>query len=143
MTMSGIFTPASAQLSLKDNGGWLEAAWMEFNGLSSDYSRYNAYISANGTDWTKLDGELIRSYGSYGRVDALGLAPGSYTLKVVPVKGSAEITDDAVVSETLTVKAYNRDGYAHDKTSEGIGAYNNDGTLKDGARVTRHLCHQG
>ena len=133
--MSGFFAPASAQLSLKDNGGWLEAAWMEFNGLSTDYSRYNAYVSANGTDWTKLDGELIRSYGSYGRVDALGLAPGSYTLKVVPVKGAAEITDDAVISEALTVKAYNRDGYAHDKISEGIGAYNNDGTLKDGARV--------
>ena len=133
--MSGFVTPASAQLTLKDNGGWLETAWMEFNGLSSDYSRYNAYVSANGTDWTKLDGELIRSYGSYGRVDALGLAPGSYTLKVVPVKGAAEITADAVVSETLTVKAYNRDGYAHDKTSKGIGAYNNDGTLKDGARV--------
>lgn len=135
MAMSGICTSTSAQLTLKDNDGWLEAAWMEFNGLSSDYSHYNAYVSANGTDWKKLDGELIRSYGSYGRVDALGLAPGSYTLKVVPVKGTAEITDDAIVSSPLTVKAYNRDGYAHDNTSEGIGAYNNDGTLKDGARV--------
>ncbi|MBR2253933.1 MAG: pectate lyase, partial [Prevotella sp.] len=35
----------------------------------------------------------------------------------------------------LVVKNVNRDGYAHYNATEGIGAYNNDGTLKDGARV--------
>lgn len=135
LALTGASISASAQLALKDNGGWLESAWMEFTGLSSEYSHYNAYISANGTNWTRLDGELIRSYGQYGRVDAIGLTPGSYTIKVVPVKGADEVADDAITSSPLPVKAFNRDGYAHNKATEGVGAYNSDGTLKEGARV--------
>lgn len=126
---------ASASLTLKAEGGWNESAWMEFTGLDSDYSCYNGYVSADGTTWTKLDAQLVRSYGSYGRVDALGLKAGNYTLKVVPVKNGSEVTADAVVSSTLTVKNFNRSGYAHHNAAAGVGAYNNDGTLKSGARV--------
>lgn len=126
---------ASASLTLKAEGGWNESAWMEFNGLDSEYSCYNGYVSADGNTWTKLDAQLVRSYGSYGRVDALGLKAGNYTLKVVPVKNGAEVTADAVTSSTLTVKNFNRSGYAHHNAEAGVGAYNNDGTLKSGARV--------
>ena len=127
---------ASAALTVKDSGGWYESCWMEFNGLSSQYTTYNAYVSDNnGASWTQLDGELIRSYGSYGRVDALGLAAGSYMLKVVPVKGDAEQTADACqTGSALTVKNYDRSGFAHFNYS-GVGAYNDNGTLKSGARV--------
>ena len=126
---------ASASLTLKAEGGWNESAWMEFNGLDSEYSCYNGYVSADGNTWTKLDAQLVRSYGSYGRVDALGLKAGNYTLKVVPVKNGAEVTADAVTSSTLTVKNFNRSGYAHHNAEAGVGAYNDDGTLKSGARV--------
>lgn len=126
---------ASASLKLKAEGGWNESAWMEFNGLDSEYSCYNGYVSADGTNWTKLDAQLVRSYGSYGRIDALGLKAGNYTLKVVPVKAGAEVSADAVVSSTLTVKNFNRSGYAYHNAEAGVGAYNNDGTLKSGARV--------
>lgn len=126
---------ASASLALKGAGGWNESAWMEFTGLSSDYSYYNAYVSSDGTTWQKLDGQLVRSYGSYGRVDALGLKAGSYKLRVVPVKGETEVSGDAVDSGTLEVRSFSRSGYAHYNATAGIGAYNNDGTLKSGARV--------
>jgi len=136
--MMFITVTSFAALTQKGQGGWYESCWMEFTGLSSSYTKYNGYVSAdNGGTWTKLDGALIRSYGSYGRVDAVGLKAGSdYKLKVVPVKDGAEVAADAVVSsDKMTVKNYDRSGFAHFNWSEGVGAYNNDGTLKAGARI--------
>ena len=127
---------SSQALTVQGQGGWFESCWMEFTGLNSAYTYYNGYVSANGgTTWTKLDGELLRSYGSYGRVDAVGLAAGNYMLKVVPVANGTEVTADAVQSQSMEVKNFDRSGFAHFNWSEGVGAYKNDGTLKDGARV--------
>ena len=78
----------------------------------------------------------MRNYGTYGRADVVGLKAGSYQLKVVAVNGSGvEVSSTACETEALEVKNYNRDGFAHYNATEGIGAYNNDGTLKTGARV--------
>ena len=126
---------ASATLEKKSEGGWNEAAWMEFTGLSDDYEAYHAYLSSDGEKWTALDAQLVRSYGSYGRVDALGLSAGSYMLKVVPVRNGVEVANEAVCSEMVEVRAFSRSGYAHHNATAGIGAYNNDGTLKTGARI--------
>jgi hypothetical protein len=105
---------SSNALSKQAQGGWFESCWMEFTGLSSSYSHYNAYISNdNGTSWTQLDGDLIRSYGSYGRVDAVGLAAGEYQLKVVPVASGAEVAADATLSDFLSVRNFDRSGFAH------------------------------
>ena len=52
------------------------------------------------------------------------------------VNGSGvEVSSTACETEALQVKNYNREGFAHYNATEGIGAYNNDGTLKTGARV--------
>ena len=125
-------TPSTGE----NEGGWFEACWMEFD--LNGYSSFVGYISADGgATWTKLDAELVRSYGTYGRVDAVGLKAGNYLLKVVPVTGGIEQCAGAIVSGNLVVQAHDRHGFAHTGTyaSEGIGAYNNDGTLKSGARV--------
>lgn len=140
--MIGCSLMASAALSLKTAAGWQESAYMEFTGLNDSYAFYNAYVSEDGgSNWTKLDGMLVRSYGTYGRVDAVGLKAGSnYKLKVVPAAkaDSTEITADAVTSGALTVTNYDRSGFAHTgkyATTTGVGAYNNDGTLKNNAVV--------
>lgn len=126
---------SSAALNKQAQGGWFESCWMEFTGLNSSYTGYNGYVSNNnGTTWSKIDGQLLRSYGSYGRVEALGLAEGYYQLKVVPVIDGNEVTADAVVSTNLGVKNFDRSGFAHFKYS-GVGAYNDNGTLKSGAKV--------
>ena len=125
-------TPSTGE----NEGGWFEACWMEFE--LNGYSSFVGYISSDGgATWTKLDAELVRSYGTYGRVDAVGLTAGNYLLKVVPVTSSIEQCAAAIVSGNLVVKAHDRHGFAHTGTyaTEGIGAYNNDGTLKSGARV--------
>lgn len=135
--MMFITVTSFAALTKQAQGGWYESCWMEFTGLSSSYTKYNGYVSANnGTSWTKLDGELIRSYGNYGRVDAVGLTAGTeYKLKVVPVNGTTEVEAEAVMSDKITVKNYDRSGFAHFNWTSGVGAYNNDGTLKANTQV--------
>ena len=123
---------ASADLAKQAEGGWYESCWMEFTGLSSSYDSYKGYVQKDGGSWVELDGQLLRSYGSYGRVEAMGLTAGSYKLKVVPVSNGVEQT--AIESSTLEVRSFDRSGFAHFKYS-GVGAYNDNGTLKSGAKV--------
>lgn len=115
--------------------GWLETAYVEFKDYAGA-TNYNVYVKGGQySDFTKIDGQLVRGYGSFNRADALGLKAGTYEIKVVPVNGGGEMASAANTATNLVVKNVNRDGYAHYNATEGIGAYNNDGTLKDGARV--------
>ena len=119
--------------TITEVGGWFESAYVTWQKTAGQ--EYNVYVSPSSADsWVKLDDELVREYPAYGRADALGLKAGSYKFKVVPVVGGTEQAGE--VSEAVEVKAHDRAGFAHMKAgSEGIGAYNNDGTLKDNARV--------
>lgn len=77
---------------------------------------------------------MVRQYASYYRADVLGLKAGTYSVKVVPVNAEGTEIDGANTASNLVVKSYNREGFAHFKY-DGVGAYNNDGTLKAGAKV--------
>lgn len=118
-----------------DAQGWLESAYVKF----ADYAgatTYHVYVKGGKyADFTRIDDQLIRSYGTYNRADAMGLKAGEYALKVVPVIDDTEVEAGANVVSGLVVRNYNRDGYAHHQATAGIGAYNNDGTLKSDARV--------
>ena len=116
--------------------GWLESAYVKFGKLDGAKG-YHVYVKGGPySDYTKLVDQLVRDYGTYGRADMVGLPAGTYSLKVVAVNGSGvEVSSTACETEALQVKNYNRDGFAHYNATEGIGAYNNDGTLKTGARV--------
>lgn len=115
--------------------GWFESAYVTFTEDASA-SSYNVYVKeATAATWTKLDNELVRRYPGYGRADALGLKAGQYLMKVVPVISGSENEGKAATSAALTVVAHDRSGFAHYGRTEGVGAYNNDGTLKANARV--------
>lgn len=114
--------------------GWLESAYVKFD-LYEGATAYNVYVNGGQyADFTKIDAQLVRNYGTYGRADVVGLKAGSYALKVVPVADDKELTAKASTASNLTVKNYDRSGYAHFNYS-GVGAYNDDGTLKQGAKV--------
>ena len=115
--------------------GWLESAYVKFGKLDGAKS-YHVYVKGGFfSDYTKLDDQLVRDYGTYGRADVVGLKAGSYQLKVVAVNGSGqEVPGTASETGALEVKNYNREGFAH-KGVSGVGAYNDDGTLKTGAKV--------
>lgn len=131
----GTFANAAGKVEILDARGWRESAyvtWKPFDGATS----YRVQVKGeNISDYTTIDQQLVRNYGTYGRADVVGLKAGTYSLRVIPVKDGVEETDAANEATALTVKAYPRQDFAHFKYSNGIGAYNNDGTLKDGARV--------
>ena len=114
--------------------GWYESAFAEWSGVSGA-DGYNAYIAKVGASYTKIDSELVRKYGDGFRVDAVGLSAGQYTIKIVPTSSGKELGEKTMITDTLTVSAYDRSGYAHFNYTSGVGAYNDDGTLKKNAIV--------
>ena len=118
-------------VTIKNAAGWLEAAHVEWT-VSGKADSYNVYVAGQGLSERKLDSYLVRSYGTYWRADALGLAAGSYTLKVVPVVSGTEKT--AATTSALTVAAHDRAGFAF-SGGHVPGAYNADGTPRSGAVV--------
>lgn len=125
---SGDIDNPAGVIQITEAKGWQESAylkWAPFEGASS----YNVYV-----DDKKIDAQLIRQYASYYRADVLGLKVGTYSVKVVPVNAEGTEITGANTASNLVVKSFNREGFAHFKY-DGVGAYNNDGTLKAGAKV--------
>lgn len=125
---SGDIDNPAGVIQITEAKGWQESAylkWAPFEGASS----YNVYV-----DDKKIDAQLVRQYKSYYRADVLGLKEGTYSVKVVPVNADGAEIAGANTASNLVVKSYNREGFAHFKY-DGVGAYNNDGTLKAGAKV--------
>ena len=125
---SGDIDNPAGVIQITEAKGWQESAylkWAPFEGASS----YNVYV-----DDKKIDAQLVRQYASYYRADVLGLKEGTYSVKVVPVNAEGTEIAGANTASNLVVKSYNREGFAHFKYA-GVGAYNNDGTLKAGAKV--------
>ena len=125
---SGDVENPAGVIQITEAKGWQESAylkWAPFEGASS----YNVYV-----DDKKIDAQLIRQYASYYRADVLGLKAGTYSVKVVPVNAEGTEINGANTASNLVVKSFNREGFAHFKY-DGVGAYNNDGTLKAGAKV--------
>ena len=125
---SGDIDNPAGVIQITEAKGWQESAylkWAPFEGASS----YNVYV-----DDKKIDAQLVRQYASYYRADVLGLKEGTYSVKVVPVNADGKEIAGANTASNLVVQSYNREGFAHFKYA-GVGAYNNDGTLKAGAKV--------
>lgn len=122
-------------ITITESKGWQESAYAKWT-LLSDAKSYNVYVKGGQyADYTKVDQQLVRNYGSYGRVDVVGLKAGNYSLKVVAVDANGAETSAYGVADNLKVVNYDRQGFAHKGINDGVGAYNNDGTLKAGAKV--------
>lgn len=117
--------------------GLNESAYIEFNKVSSATS-YNVYIRGNDdADYKKIDESIayIRQISSTAmRVDLLGLKAGNYVVKLIPVVDTVEKLSWAAICKVSVVE-YDRSGYAHFNYTAGVGAYKDDGTLKDNAIV--------
>ncbi len=117
--------------TITESAGWIESAFVKWQPVEGAES-YNVYYSGEGVVEQKIDAQLIRDYGDYFRADVLGLKAGSYTLRVVPVISDEE--GEGAETETLTVKAHDRTGFAF-SNGRVPGAYKADGTPKDGAVI--------
>lgn len=110
--------------------GGNESAALEWDTANSRTQKVEYKLSA-ASSYTSVDDELIRTVGTdTDRADILGLEGGrTYDFRVTLADGQQ------FTAEGVAVAAYDRSGYAHFKYSDGVGAYNDDGTLKDGAIV--------
>lgn len=126
---SGDIDNPAGVIQITEAKGWQESAYLKWAPFEGASSSYNVYV-----DDKKIDAQLVRQYKSYYRADVLGLKEGTYSVKVVPVNADGAEIAGANTASNLVVKSYNREGFAHFKYA-GVGAYNNDGTLKAGAKV--------
>ena len=113
-------------------GGWNESIYAEIKGVTDTSAITD--VSWSGAMTGSLDAaelsNLVRKIGGNTRIDIPGLKAGKYTLSIT-VNGTA----NPVKKENIEVSAYDRSGFAHFKYTRGVGAYNDDGTLKDNAIV--------
>ena len=116
--------------------GWMQSAYVKFM-LVDGAKNYNVYVKGGQyADYTKIDAQLVRNYGTYGRADAVGLQAGTYAMKIVPVSAEGtEMTAQENTVSDLEVRNYPREGFAFINGCPAPGAYNSDGTLKAGAKV--------
>ena len=129
----GTVAVSAAAISAQ-SAGWHETAYTEWLPVSGAAS-YEAYVKkSSDSAYTKLDDELVRQYSTYYRADALGLAAGSYNMKIV-AKDSSGSEIASWESSPVTVDNYDRSGFAFSDGGSSSGAYNDDGTLKSNAIV--------
>ena len=129
-------------VNITEAKGWLESAYVKWEPYA-DATSYNVYVKGGKyTDYTPIDHELVRDYGTYCRADMVGLPANVYAMKVVPVVSGAEMSASASEASGMEVKAHDRSGFAFHKGSgpatydgSGIGAYTENGDLKENARV--------
>ena len=110
-------------------GGWNETLYMVLSGMKdSDVTgvSYSGPVSGSlkGDDLTYL----VRDSSNGVRIDIPGVPAGKYSLSVNTSKGT-------ITQSGLEVNAQDRSGYAHFNYTAGVGAYNDDGTLKANAKV--------
>ncbi len=96
------------------------------------YSVYYKGIDEHDSQYKLLDSELMLLEGNRLNCYILGVAAGTYKVKIEAQ--NAEVVF-AVVLTNIEVSAQDRSGYAHFGSSEGVGAYNNDGTVKEGTKI--------
>ncbi len=114
-------------LTILTSKSYSEGAYIEaqlINGTdASDYTAY--YKKTTDSTFVAIDSELVRVKNNKLRVDYLGLTEGSYDFKL---EYNGNSSSYSTVSN-VEVLEYDRSGYAHFYNS-GIGAYNDDGSLK-------------
>lgn len=125
---------SSTSVSVIAASGASESVYAEW-GAVTGATGYNVYVKPKGGSYIQIDTMLVRQYSDRFRADAVGLAAGSYTMKIVPIIDAKE--DDSKAAETaeLTAVSYDRTGFAFDGTNGAAGAYNADGTLKENAVI--------
>ncbi len=120
------------QLNVKTFSSSAEAILMEIEKVAGvPLANYHfSYKLENDTTYTPVDSQLIQELSTSIRCDIIGLTAGSYF-----VKATVSAAEEKSITKSIKVTAYDRSGYAHFNATAGIGAYNNDGTLKSNALV--------
>ena len=98
------------------------------------YSVYYKPIEADDSAYVRLGDDLIVREGDTLKCYIVGISSGTYNVKLVASDDATGNIYETILEDTR-VSAQDRSGYAHFGSTEGVGAYNNDGTLKAGTKI--------
>lgn len=120
----------SGEITVLASAGKNEGGTITFNKVD-DADSYNIYVDGN-----KVDEKIAYTqvFSTYARTDLFGLKAGNHNVEIAAVKDGNE-SNGIKTKVSLNISAYDRSGYAHFKNTEGVGGYNDDGTLKENAIV--------
>ncbi|MDE7263402.1 MAG: InlB B-repeat-containing protein [Anaeroplasmataceae bacterium] len=112
--------------------GLSEAAYITFKKVTGA-TGYSITLKNSSNAIRVLDDNsvYIREVNGGMRADIFGVVPGTYEATILPLNTSSANPSTA----TFNVGAYDRSGYAHFNYTDGVGAYNDDGSLKKNAIV--------
>ena len=115
--------------------GGNEAINLSFTTLEGyTYAVYYKLTIADDSAYKMLEDELMVADGDLLKCYIVGISCGAYDVQLEAKEGDAEESVKTVLPE-IQVSAQDRSGYAHFGATEGVGAYNNDGTLKEGTKI--------
>ena len=91
-----------------------------------------SYKIEDSEEYINLDDNLMIASEEKLSCYVLGIQKGNYKIKI-----EAESDSESAIKtvDGIFVDAQDRSGYAHFGAAEGVGAYNNDGTVKDGTKI--------
>lgn len=98
------------------------------------YSVYHKPTGADDDAYVRLEDDLVVRDGDTLTCYIVGISSGEYQIKLEAQNDTMGVTYEMILSD-IAVSAQDRSGYAHFGATEGVGAYNNDGTLKEGTKV--------
>ena len=98
------------------------------------YSVYYKQSEAGDDAYARLEDNLIVRDGDTLKCYIVGISSGEYKVKLEANDEDAGVTFGITLTN-IQVSAQDRSGYAHFGATEGVGAYNNDGTLKEGTKI--------
>ncbi|MDE7213346.1 MAG: InlB B-repeat-containing protein, partial [Anaeroplasmataceae bacterium] len=112
--------------------GLTEAAFITFKKVSGA-SGYSISLKNSSGSIRVLDEKSVyfREVNGNMRADIMGVVPGTYEATVLPL----DTTNANPSTANFSVGAYDRSGFAHFNYTDGVGAYNDDGSLKKNAIV--------
>jgi len=126
--MPATITVSGAAPELTSAAGWTEALYVQWSNDSNAADAAVYYKLSSDSAYKAADAPLIRQDGTGGRVDIPGLKAGNYDIRIITSDGTE------LARKEIPVRADDRSGYAHFNYS-GVGAYNDDGTPKSGAKI--------
>lgn len=113
------------EIKIDSYQGYNEGIYVILPKLNVNLNKYEiSYSKANLNQYIEIDNELIREENNKIRADILGLTKGKYDIKI-------KISNVERIIEDIDVYQQDRSGYAHFNYTSGVGAYNDDGSLKN------------
>ena len=124
-------TQVNIELNVAEVKGYMECIKLKFE--NEENASYSVGYKKSGTGaYSYVSNSNIEKSASANSCEITALAAGNYDLCVTKKTDKGSVTK---TYDNVSVAAIDRSGYAHFNNTSGIGAYNDDGTIKSNAVI--------